>query len=158
MDLLEEFSGLIAKLQQERIDFALCGGMAMAVYAFPRATLDIDLMIEPDSLPAIKRACAELGFTLDSGLMKFKNGAIQIHRLIKIVPESEDELNLDFLLVTPEIKDVWETKREAAWTQGVIPIVSPQGLIRLKSLRGSGQDQDDIECLKGLSDDEGKES
>ena len=45
MDLLEELTKLLSKLKKEKIDFALCGGLAMAVYAFPRATLYIDIMI-----------------------------------------------------------------------------------------------------------------
>ena len=46
MDLLQELKTLISKLKEEKIDFALCGGLAMAVYAFPRATMDIDIMIK----------------------------------------------------------------------------------------------------------------
>ena len=36
MNLFEEFSSLVGELEKEGIDYALCGGMAMAVYAFPR--------------------------------------------------------------------------------------------------------------------------
>lgn len=50
MDLLEEVRDLTAKLHSEGIEYALCGGLAMAVYAMPRATLDIDIMVEPGSL------------------------------------------------------------------------------------------------------------
>ena len=50
MDLLEELTHLLRRLEDERVKYALCGGLAMAVYAFPRATLDIDIMIEPESL------------------------------------------------------------------------------------------------------------
>ena len=46
MDLFEEFSKLVAEFKKEKIDYALCGGLAMAVYAYPRATIDIDIMIE----------------------------------------------------------------------------------------------------------------
>lgn len=101
MDLLEELTALVSRLQEEKIEFALCGGLAMAVYAFPRATLDIDIMIEPESLLRTKRAATDLGFSLDTGLMEFKKGVIQIYRLGKIPPGSEDELVLDLLLVTP---------------------------------------------------------
>jgi len=40
MDLLEELKNLAAKLHSEGIEYALCGGLAMAIYAMPRATLD----------------------------------------------------------------------------------------------------------------------
>ena len=44
MDLLEELKKLAAKLHSEGIEYALCGGLAMAIYAMPRATLDIDII------------------------------------------------------------------------------------------------------------------
>lgn len=154
MDLIEELTKLLSRLKEEKIDFALCGGLAMAVYAFPRATLDIDIMIESSLLSHVKKIVGEIGFSTDSGLMKFKGGAIKIYRLVKIAPESEDELILNLLLVTPEIKDVWESRKEVFWEWGAIPIVSPEGLIRLKSIRGSGQDKDDIKHLRNLIDED----
>ena len=45
MDILEELRAVTASLDQEGIDYALCGGLAMAVYDLPRATLGIDLLI-----------------------------------------------------------------------------------------------------------------
>jgi hypothetical protein len=47
MDLLDELKNLITKLNDEKIEYALCGGLAMAVYALPRATLDIDMGLLP---------------------------------------------------------------------------------------------------------------
>jgi hypothetical protein len=39
--------------------------------------------------------------------------------------------------------------RRWPWELGNITVVSPEGLIALKSLRGSGRDQDDIKQLRG---------
>lgn len=50
MDLLEELKKLTTKFDQVGIDYALCGGLALAIYARPRATLDIDILIEPETL------------------------------------------------------------------------------------------------------------
>ncbi len=126
----------------------------MAVYAFPRATLDIDILIEPQTLEKAKSIAKRLGFTFDAGLMKFSNEAVQIYRLTKVGSESNDTLVLDMLLLTPEIKEVWETKQTLTWDQGDLPVVSPKGLINLKSLRLSGQDQDDIRHLESILDED----
>lgn len=40
------------------------------------------------------------------------------------------------------------------WEGGALKVVSPKGLIELKSLRKSGQDEDDIKYLKGLIDED----
>ncbi len=154
MDLLNEFKKLLLKLKEEKIEFALCGGLAMAVYAFPRATMDIDIMIAPESLGKVKEIAGGLGFSFDTGLLKFKGEKIKIYRLCKIEAESGDELLLDLLLVTPEITDVWESRKDVLWEDGNISVVSPEGLIRLKSLRSSGQDEDDIKHLRGLIDED----
>ncbi len=53
MELFEEFSLLVNEFKKEKIDYALCGGLAMAVYAYPRATLDIDILIEPETFGAV---------------------------------------------------------------------------------------------------------
>ena len=78
MVLLEEFKKLLIKLDEAKVSYALCGGLAMAVYAFPRATMDIDLMILTNDLEKVKVLAKELGYSIDTGLMKFKKGAIQI--------------------------------------------------------------------------------
>lgn len=50
MDILDELKKLITKLNEENVEYALCGGLAMAIYALPRATLDIDILIEASHL------------------------------------------------------------------------------------------------------------
>ena len=81
MDLLEELKNLTAKLDSEGIEYALCGGLAMAIYAMPRATLDIDIMIELGTLFRTKRAVEDLGFILSGAPMAFHDGKVQIYRL-----------------------------------------------------------------------------
>ena len=154
MDLLEELVGLVSRFEEGKIEFALCDGLAMAVYAFPRATLDIDIMIEPESLPHTRRVARDLGFSLDTGLMEFKDRAIQIYRLCKIPPGSQDELVLDLVLVTAETQEVWKSRQKVAWERGIISVVSPEGLIKLKSMRNSGQDRDDISYLRKIIHEE----
>lgn len=109
----------------------------MAVYAFPRATLtlDIDILIEPETLEKTKTVAKKLGFSFDAGLMKFSDGAIQIYRLRKVSPDTGNSLMLDMLLLTPKIKEVWESKRILTWDEGELPVVSPKGLVKLKSMR-----------------------
>jgi hypothetical protein len=154
MDLLEELKSLTAKLHSDEIEYALCGGLAMAIYAMPRATLDIDIMIELGTLFRTKRTVEDLGFTLSGAPMEFHDGKVQIHRLCKIDAVSAEELVLDLLIVTPETRQVWESRLEVEWEGGTLSVVSPEGLITLKSFRNSGQDQDDIEYLRSITDED----
>jgi hypothetical protein len=153
MDLLEELKNLAQKLDQKGIDYALCGGLAIAIYAKPRATLDIDIMVASDFLSGTKAMAQDLGFAMSAPPMEFKGGAVKIHRLTKIDKDSGEHLVLDLLIVTPETRKAWDERRIIEWEGGSLKVVSPQGLILLKSLRGSGQDQDDIEYLRSLEDE-----
>jgi len=45
LDLYDEFKAIISALVERAIDYAVCGGLAMAVYGVPRATIDIDFLI-----------------------------------------------------------------------------------------------------------------
>ena len=154
MDLLEELKSLTSKLHSERIEYALCGGLAMAIYAMPRATLDIDIMIELGTLFRTKRAVEDLGYTLRGAPMEFHSGKFQIYRLCKIDAVSTEELVLDLLIVTPETHQAWESRIKVEWEGGSLSVVSPEGLITLKSFRFSGQDQDDIEYLRSITDED----
>jgi hypothetical protein len=125
----------------------------MAIYAMPRATLDIDMMIEMDALFRVRRAMQDLGFTLRAAPMEFQGGKIQICRLCKKEPSSGEELVLDLLIVTPETREAWESRLKTQWEGDEISVVAPSGLIALKLFRGSGQDQDDIDYLRSISDE-----
>jgi len=148
LDLFDEFRAVVSALGAQKIDYAVCGGLAMAIHAFPRATVDIDLLIRPADLGAVTTVARSLGYTLEAKPMTFKEGDVEIRRISKPDPELGDVLVLDLLLVTPATEEVWRTRVEVAWEHGTVWVVSRRGLVTLKSLRGSGQDLDDIEVLE----------
>jgi hypothetical protein len=154
MDILDELKKLIHTLNEEKVEYALCGGLAMAIYALPRATLDIDILIEASSLEAAGRAVHNLGFTLKAAPIEFQDGKVHIHRVSKIEPGTGEILVLDLLIVTPEIESAWGSRMKVEWEHGNISVVSPEGLILLKSFRKSGQDQDDIDYLRSIIDED----
>jgi hypothetical protein len=148
LDLYDEFNKVVTLLAEHTIDYALCGGLALAVYGIPRATIDIDLLIMPESLETVMPLARELGYKKETLPMRFTDRGIEIRRVSKIDQDSGDILMLDLLLVTPAILPVWKSRKEVAWEHGTLWVVSRDGLIALKSLRGSGQDLEDISRLK----------
>ena len=149
LDLYDEFKSIVSALEEEGIEYAVCGGLAMAVHGLPRATVDIDLLILAESLDEAKSIVGGLGYTIEAQPMTFHKGAIDIRRLSKIDPSDGDLLMVDFLLVTPAVADAWNNRIRVTSTNGSVFTVSREGLIALKSFRKSGQDMDDIERLKG---------
>lgn len=146
-DLYEEFRRLIRALDVQGIEYALWGGMAMAIYDRARATIDIDLLILSEALEQVLEIASTLGYSIRGLDMTFAGGTIEIRRVSKIHGETGQVLSLDFLLVTPAIRDVWNTRVQAAWEGGELSVVSRAGLIELKKRRYSPQDQADISAL-----------
>ena len=152
IDIVEELKTLVAKFDDQDIEYALCGGVAMGVHGFMRMTMDIDFIILPQSLNTVLAIADSLGYTIRGKDLSFKDGNVEIRRISKIDPETGDILPLDFLLVTPAIQKMWDSRIDADWEGGRLSVVTRSALIELKKLRSSGQDLVDIERL--LSDDE----
>src|SRR5688500_12183834 len=99
--LLDELSQLISALNENEIEYAVCGGLALAIHGFVRATVDIDILIQPESLEKAYKIAGEKGFDIRGLDISFKERAVEIRRVSKIDDDSE-VLSLDFLLVTPQ--------------------------------------------------------
>ncbi len=141
-----ELQALTARLHAEEIPYALCGALALAVHGHPRATLDIDLLALAGSSERIRRCARALGFTLEAAPMMLARGAVEIQRLSKVIPASEDVLMLDILSLAPQIES--EIRVELLdWEGSPLPTVDRPSLIRLKMLRGSAQDIADVQKL-----------
>jgi hypothetical protein len=153
LDLYEELKALVGRLNEAKINYALCGGLALALYGIPRATIDIDILIEKGCLNQVQALIRGLGYIIKAEPMTFAKGAIEIHRVSKVDPEGGDLLSMDFLLVAPKIRKIWKSRKEVGWEEGKLWVISREGLIRLKSLRGNAQDLDDIQRLKEETDE-----
>jgi hypothetical protein len=152
MDIVDELKALTTKFDDQKIEYALCGGMAMGVHGFLRMTMDIDFIILPQALEPVLGIANSLGYTIRGKDLSFKNGAVEIRRVSKIYSESGDILPLDFLLVTPAIEKMWESRMSADWEGGRLSVLTREALIELKKLRGSAQDLADIERLLGADE------
>lgn len=154
LDITDELKGLVNELNRHEIEYALCGGLAMGVHGSTRATVDIDLLILSESLDDVIEIANSQGYGLRGKEMSFAHGAIEIRRISKIDPASGDLIPLDLILVSPEIRHVWNTRQEGSWEGGKLTVVTREGLISLKKLRSSDQDLADIKQLEGSLNDE----
>jgi len=150
LDLEQELGAIVDALAAEQIEYALCGGLAMAVHGAPRATIDIDLLVRGEDVDRIRDIAGRLGFTFRAHPMTFAGGNVRIERVTKIDPSDGETLMLDLLLVTPELEGVWLDREKRQWRDCALTVVSRDGLIRLKTYRSSTQDRADIEHLEAL--------
>ena len=76
-----------------------------------------------------------------------------MHRFVKGQTGSEKFVLIDLLVVGELTAEAWRSRRSVMSASGDFIVVSSQGLIDLKRLRNSGQDQDDIRRLEELPDE-----
>ncbi|KIG14944.1 hypothetical protein DB30_06133 [Enhygromyxa salina] len=131
------------------MEYALCGGLAMAVYGVPRATRDIDLLVRRGDLEEFRLVAHARGFTDELLLMPFRSG-LSAQRFRVPGTDDPDPLTLDVLLFEGELDLVWGSRTQVEFEGGSICVVSKQGLITLKRRAGRPQDLVDIQLLEML--------
>jgi hypothetical protein len=148
--LLDEFKLITTALNDAGIDYAVCGGWAMAIHGLPRATMDIDLLVRPDDVERIFSIVEKFGFDVRGLTLPFE---IEIRRVSKIDDESKQLITLDLLIVSEGVEDVWRGRQMKDWEEGIACVVSSDGLMKMKMMAGRAQDLADIEKLMELDDE-----
>jgi hypothetical protein len=148
--LLDDFRGITQELNKRGIEYAVCGGWAMAIHGFLRATLDIDLLILTDDLERAMAVARGQGFDIEGLPLNFDGGKIQIRRISKIDQKSKELITLDLILVTDVFQDVWRGRKKVIWNEGQYRVVSPKGLMKMKEMAGRPKDLIDLDYLRGL--------
>ena len=146
-DVVEELMRLTKAFRVVGVDHALCGGLAVMIHGFIRATEDIDLLIEESDLDEARRVAADCGFRLKGTELPFRSGP-KLVRIIKTSADSEDYLVLDLLLVTDVTRSAWESRADIATQWGPVRTISREALVAMKRQAGRPQDWVDIERLE----------
>lgn len=148
LDLYEETLALLRDLTAASVPYALAGGVALAIHGFPRATVDIDLLVLPADVDRALAVAGRRGFTVAAVPMRFSDG-MELRRVTRIDADG-DALTLDLLLVAGYLAEAWESRQSVATERDSITVVSRDGLIRMKVAAGRPQDLADIERLREL--------
>jgi hypothetical protein len=108
------------------VECALCGGLAMQLYGFTRATRDVDF-IASNLLPLKKNKTLTFGG---------EGYAIKV---------GGKKIPLNWIVRDDEKQEIYEAAlKEAIETPDKIPIVSPEWLVVMKQLAGRGKDHLDL--------------
>jgi hypothetical protein len=158
LDLIDELEAILAVLESAKIEYAVCGGLAVAIHGHPRATKDIDLLVEAADVSAVLALVKPLGYDEPSRKMVFRAGKPDehhMHRISKLDPADPSRLvSLDLLIVVPVHQATWDTRVRFRWQRGVLSIVSRDGLVNMKRMSARLQDLADIAALEGSSDED----
>ena len=157
LDLIAELEGLIDAFDRDGIEYALCGGIALGVHGYVRATRDIDMLVPAEQLDRALVTAKACGFDVPGRKMVFglKAGTPrEIHRVSKLDPDTGELMPLDLMAVAHEYVSVWADRTKVLWRQRNLAVVSREGLATMKRLAGRPQDLADLAKLEGNDDDE----
>ena len=151
MNVFLEFHKIARRLEDGKVRYALIGGIAMSFYGPLRATKDIDFLVCEEDFDAIRSAIESEGFSDNKSSMTF-SGGLSLHRFLKFAPGEEMPLMVDVLVAATEYHKSVVQRAVPVRLEGTgdILLAAAEDMIRLKSARNSGQDQDDIQVLKAV--------
>jgi hypothetical protein len=128
------------------VRFVIIGASAFPVHGFVRATLDMDLMIEPTKKNATQalKALSEFGYDVSE---------VTINDLL-----TKKVLLRQYLVETdihPSVKgitfeEVWKTKVKSAYGETPVFFAGLDSLIRMKKAANRSKDREDLKYLERL--------
>lgn len=148
MNVFYEFHKVVQHLQEDRVDYALIGGVAVAIHTTPRFTKDIDLLIPEHEIARVADILKREGYFASATPWTFTDSGLTLHRFLKV--HELDEMIVDVLVAGDDrhrqiIANACDAEAEGT---GVIRVAAKADLIWLKRRRNSKQDQADIERLE----------
>lgn len=157
LDPVTELEGLIDALEAAGVGYAVCGGLALAVHGYPRATKDIDLLVRSEEIADAVAVAKLAGFDIPARKMTFglRTGTPrEIQRVSKLDPDTGALLPLDLIVVNAELEPVWATRTTLHAGERRLTVVSREGLATMKRIAGRPQDLVDLARLEGTADDD----
>ncbi len=157
-----EYIQLFENLEQQKIRYLICGGLAVNIYGIPRMTADIDILLDftEENLERFETSIKLLKYESMIPLSirtfvskKEREKAISEKNLIaySYFNSLANYMNLDILIDAPFLfNDMWEEKEERLVEGVSVNIVSVNHLIGMKQYSNRKQDLDDVLLLSKL--------
>ena len=143
--MLNRLKGVFESFQKHEVRYLVVGGIAAVLYGVPRATFDLDILIEP-APDNVQRLLDSL---LDAGL-----GTASLTDAEEILSNEitvfKDWIRIDVQTVTPGIdfQKAWEQKETMNFQGQLFYVVSKKHLISSKRASGREVDLEDVRLLE----------
>ena len=148
MTLFDELRAVLEALDASKVEYALIGGLAVAVWGAPRATKDIDLLVRAEDVARAKAGLRDRGFTLEAFPLEFKDGT-EVHRVNK-VDAAGNLMTVDLMIVDKNLESAWDGRTRLPFGDREVVVVSRDALIGMKARAARPQDIADIQNLKDI--------
>ena len=140
--LKDELFCFVASFNDDGVEYALCGSLALAVHGFVRAGEDIDLLIPHGCIDRVIEVALQTGFAPVA--VKSKSDLFS-HKLTR--GTGCDRITMHLLEVPDSLSEVWHSRQWIKIGDVSCCVVSCDGLIHMKTTSGRSQDRVDVERL-----------
>jgi hypothetical protein len=145
----EDFRDILAALVAQQTRFLVVGAHALAVHGYPRATVDIDIWVEPSKENAERtwRALATFGAPLGELKLSFDDFA----RPDVVAQFGLPPNRIDILTGVSGLAfaDAWSRRVESVVEGVSVPILGLDDLVANKLASGRLKDRADVQGLQG---------
>ena len=149
--MLNRLKDVFKSFQKHDLHYVVIGGVASVLYGVPRATFDMDILIEPtvENAQKLLAALEEAGF----GTATITNAQDIIAHEITIF---NDRIRIDVQTRTPGVsfKDAWLHSKTMTYQGQDFFILSKEDLINTKRAAGREIDLKDVNLLEETDSDE----
>lgn len=148
--MLNRLKAVFKSFQRHDLKYVIIGGIAAVLYGVPRATFDLDILIEasPQNAQRLIDALIDAGM----GTATLTNADEILANEITIF---KDRVRIDVQISTPglEFEAAWEKKQNMEYQGQTFYVVSLDDLIKSKRAAGREVDLEDVRLLE-LPDDQ----
>lgn len=149
--MLNRLRDVFSSFQKHDLRYVVIGGIAAVLYGVPRATFDLDILIDaaPDNAQRLLDALLEANFGT-AGLISAQE--LSAHEITIF----RDRVRIDVQTSTPGIQfsDAWQNRETMNYQGQEFFVLSKSDLIASKKAAGSQIDLDDVRMLS--LEDQGK--
>lgn len=142
--MLDQLQSVFASFQKNDVRYLVIGGIAAVLYGVPRATFDLDVLIEPtlENTQRLLQAMSEAGL----GTASLASADEVLSKEITIFT---DRIRLDVQTSTPGIvfEEAWQRRVTMNYRGQVLEVVSLTDLIASKRASGRDVDLEDVGIL-----------
>jgi len=147
--MLNRLQDVFRLFQQQEVKYVVIGGIASVLHGIPRATFDLDILIEAtaENVQRLLAAMAGAGFATAT----MTNAEDVLANEITVF---NDRVRIDVQTRTPGVsfEDAWKRRKTVTYNGQEFFILSKEDLIRSKRACGRDVDMEDVRLLE-LPDD-----
>jgi hypothetical protein len=148
MLIIEELYRLAEVFAEDGLEYAVCGGLAVAIHGRPRLTVDIDIVVAAQDIKRAAVIAASVGFDDVAGWVHLPLTKLGIRRLYRLNKISGVKLLTLDLLEADSSKNAIFSDRETFDVEGrSIQSLSRAAIIAMKRDSDRTKDRLDVELL-----------